>query len=172
MSTKSDSDDEGDEPKDLKANKKKAIEMEKQEEKKEKKNKKKAVEMEKEEEQEEKENKKKAVEEEKAEEGGASSDEDSGSAGRITKILKMLEEEIVARSNKESDPPIEKPEKPEKPCKDGMSELKKYFSGKDGVKRSQVFLKFAKLLTGDGDEASESSTAQIPQAVTESKPPA
>ena len=53
-----------------------------------------------------------------------------------------------------------------------MSELKKYFSGKDGVKRSQVFLKFAKLLTGDGDEASESSTAQIPQAVTESKPPA
>ena len=51
----------------------------------------------------------------------------------------MLEEEIVARSNKESDPPIEKPdkpEKPEKPCKDGMSELKKYFSGKEGVKRS------------------------------------
>ena len=50
------------------------------------------------------------------------------------------------------------PEKPEKPCKDGMSELKKYFSGKEGVKRSQVFIKFAKLLTG-GDDGSPESTA-------------
>ena len=152
----------------MKANKKKAVDMEK----KEKENKKKAVEMEMEDEVEAKDNKKKAVELEKAEERGAfNANEDSGSAGRITKILKMLEEEIVARSDKESDTPIEKPEKPEKPCKDGMSELKKYFSGKEGVKRSQVFLKFAKLLTGDGDEAPE-STAQVPQVISESKPPA
>ena len=103
---------------------------------------------------------------EKAEEGESDSDE-AGSAGRITKILKMLEEEIVARSNKD-DPPAEKPEVPEKPCKDGMSELKKYFSGKEGVKRSQVFIKFAKLLTG-GDDGIPESTAQVPQ-LAESKP--
>lgn len=63
---------------------------------------------------------------EKADEGG--SDDAAGSAGRITKILKMLEEEIVARSAPE-DPPAPA----EKPCKDGMAELKKYFSGKEGL---------------------------------------
>ena len=105
---------------------------------------------------------------EKAEEGDTDSDEGSGSSGRITKILKMLEEEIVARSSKDSEPPAE-PEKPEKPCKDGMSELKKYFSGKEGVKRSQVFIKFAKLLTG-GDDGSPESTAQVPQLAAVAKP--
>ena len=92
-----------------------------------------------------KEAKKKAVEIEKAEEaaekaaaGGGddkalSSDDAPGSAGRITSILKQLEEEIVARSSKDADPPAAPIEKP---CTDGMQELKKYFSGKEGVKRS------------------------------------
>ena len=96
----------------MKSNKKKALALEKKEEKE---NKKKAIELEKEEEKQDKENKKKAVELEKAEEGDTDSDEGAGSSGRITKILKMLEEEIVARSSKDSDPPAE-PEKPEKPA--------------------------------------------------------
>ena len=34
-----------------------------------------------------------------------------------------------------------------------MADLKKFFSGKEGVKRSQAFIKFAKLLTeGKGDD--------------------
>ena len=160
-----DSDDEDDSAADMKSNKKKALALEKKEEKE---NKKKAIELEKEEEKQDKENKKKAVELEKAEEGDTDSDEGAGSSGRITKILKMLEEEIVARSSKDSDPPAE-PEKPEKPCKDGMSELKKYFSGKEGVKRSKVFIKFAKLLTGGDDDVPE-STAQVPQLAAVAKP--
>ena len=56
---------------------------------------------------------------------------------------------------------------PEKPCGDGMSELKKYFSGNEGVKRSHIFLKFAKLLTDGGDTE---SVAQVPLATAESKP--
>ena len=160
-----DSDDEDDSATDMKSNKKKALALEK---KQEKDNKKKAIELEKEEEKQDKENKKKVVELEKAEEGETDTDE-AGSSGRITKILKMLEEEIVARSSKDSDPPAV-PEMPEKPCKDGMSELKKYFSGKEGVKRSAVFIKFAKLLTG-GDDGAPESTAQVPQlAAAVSKP--
>jgi hypothetical protein len=115
MKSKEDDDDERDSKKgmDLKTRKKLAIEMEKMEEK---------------------ENKKKAVELEKAEEqaNGGGDDAPAGSAERITKILKMLEEEIVARSSKSSEPPAE----PEKPCDDGMAELKKYFSGKEGLRRS------------------------------------
>lgn len=92
---------------------------------------------------------------EKAEEAeGGSSEESPGSAGRITKILKMLEEEIVARSDKPAEEPAEKPAAPAS-CNDGMAELKKYFSGKDGLKRSNVFLKFAKLLTGDGGDSAD-----------------
>jgi hypothetical protein len=127
-----------------------------------------ALEMEK---KQDKENKRKAIEAEKAEEAGGG-DAPAGSAERITKILKMLEEEIVARSNKDSEPQVEA----EKPCGDGMTELKKYFSGKEGLRRSNIFLKFAKLLTDGGDGASE-SIAQVPQApqvVAETKhaPPA
>ena len=131
------------------------------EKKQEKEAKKQAVEMEEEEEAELKANKKKAVAMEKAEEG-----EDEGSAGRITKILKMLEEEIVARSNHDEPEKEEVPD--EKPCKDGMGELKKYFSGSEGLKRSNTFIKFAKLLTGGGDDDAESA-AQVP-SLAESKP--
>ena len=93
-----------------------------------------AVEMEK---QKDKENKKKALEDEKAEEGSSPATEgEPGSAERITKILKMLEEEIVARSSKPEEPPAAPAPAPEKPCADGMAELKKYFSGKEGLKRS------------------------------------
>ena len=48
-----------------------------------------------------------------------------------------------------------------------MSELKKYFSGSEGLKRSNTFIKFAKLLTGGDDEDSESA-AQVP-TLAESK---
>ena len=90
QTTKEDSDDEADETVDLKANKKLALELEKKEQK------------------EAKNNKMKAIELEKEEEGlTESSTDEAGSSGRITKILKMLEEEIVARSNKDSDPPVE-----------------------------------------------------------------
>lgn len=156
----SDSDSDDDEAMDLKANKKKAVALEKKQEKEAKKQ---AIEMEEEEEAKEKLNKKTAVEMEKLEDL-EESHEDSGSAGRITKILKMLEEEIVARSNKDTEP--EKEEVPdEKPCKDGMGELKKYFSGSEGLKRSNTFIKFAKLLTGGNDEEPGSS-AQVPSVAS------
>jgi len=73
----------------------------------------------------------------------------------------MLEDEIVARSSKDKEP--EKEEVPDdKPCKDGMSELKKYFSGSVGLKRSNTFIKFAKLLTGGDDDDSESAAQVLP----------
>jgi|TARA_B110000305_G_C19362846_1_gene600317 hypothetical protein len=36
-----------------------------------------------------------------------------------------------------------------------MGELKKFFSGKDGLKRSEAFIKFAKLLTEGGQNLGE-----------------
>ena len=137
-----------------------------------------ALSLEKQEEEKEKGNKKKAIENEKAEEaaeGGSTestgSADGQGSAARITKILKMLEEEITARSDKPEEPLVERPEKEESPCNDGMAELKKYFSGREGLKRSNVFLRFAKLLTGDGSDGAQESIVQAPMMVAESKPP-
>jgi hypothetical protein len=53
-----------------------------------------------------------------------------------------------------------------------MGELKKYFSGEEGVRRSEVFIKFAKLLTGGGDD-DDKSPSKDPDAlaVTDSKGP-
>lgn len=36
-----------------------------------------------------------------------------------------------------------------------MGELKKFFSGKEGLKRSEAFIKFAKLLTEGGQNLGE-----------------
>jgi len=66
--------------------------------------------------------------------------------------LGELQKEIEARGSLEDD----KPKKKDKDDKDedGMADLKKFFSGKEGFKRSQAFIKFAKLLTEgkDGDK--------------------
>jgi len=67
----------------------------------------------------------------------------AGSGHRLAKILKLLEKEIVARTEPEEEEPKEAP-------KDGMEELKEFFSGEEGLKRSDSFIKFAKLLT-EGD---------------------
>ena len=70
-------------------------------------------------------------------------DEQPGSGGRIATILKLLEREISARTEPEE-------EEPKEPAKDGIEELKEFFSGEEGLKRSDSFIKFAKLLT-EGD---------------------
>lgn len=67
----------------------------------------------------------------------------AGSGHRLAKILKLLEKEILARTEPEEEEPKEAP-------KDGMEELKEFFSGEEGLKRSDSFIKFAKLLT-EGD---------------------
>lgn len=68
-----------------------------------------------------------------------------GSGSRIATILKMLEMEIMARNREE-----EEPEPPQPEPLDGMEQLKAFFSGEEGLQRSNSFIKFANLLT-EGD---------------------
>ena len=39
---------------------------------------------------------------------------------------------------------------PSAPATDGMTQLKEFFSGDQGLKRSEIFLKFAKMITDGG----------------------
>ena len=104
----------------------------------------------------------------KSEKKEEDSDSKPGSGQRIAKILGDLQKEIEARGklggekedSKDKKPKDEdkkedkKDEKKDKESDDGMGELKKFFSGKDGLKRSEAFIKFAKLLT-DGQNLGE-----------------
>lgn len=103
-----------------------------------------------------------------------SSDSKPGSGQRIAKILGDLQKEIEARGkqggDKEKPSEESKDKKPKEEDKkeekkddkkdkessdDGMGELKKFFSGKEGLKRSDAFIKFAKLLTEGGQNLGE-----------------
>lgn len=69
------------------------------------------------------------------------------SGTRIKEILRALEDEISKRALPEPEPLIIEPV----PL-DGMDQLKAFFSGEEGLKRSDAFLKFASLLTEPKEE--------------------
>lgn len=88
-----------------------------------------------------------------------------GSTERITKILLDLKKEMEARGKAEEAkdkaedakesalnkaPSSSSPATPCPPANDGMTQLKEFFSGEQGLKRSETFLKFAKMITDGG----------------------
>jgi len=71
--------------------------------------------------------------------------------------LKQLKTEIEARGKQEEEEDAEEEKAPKKKKEDdskedGLKDLKEYFSGLEGAKRSKIFLKFVKLLTSEKDD--------------------
>ena len=94
------------------------------------------------------------------------------SAQRISNIIKDLEQELHshkdAKEKKEPEPVID--------GKDGMETIKQYFSGEEGLKRSNAFIKFVGMLTSteqvEKPEPKEEKKEETPHIVVNMPPEA
>ena len=74
--------------------------------------------------------------------------------GKAEEAKDKADDAKEAQNNKS--PPAASPSTPCTPATDGMTQLKEFFSGEQGLKRSEVFLKFAKMIT-EGDSPASST---------------